>query len=262
MQTKPKKPEYPERDELVIGTVKSVFPYGAFIKLEEYPGKEGMIHVSEISHKWVKNIKDHVKEGERIVVKVLRIDLERGHIDLSLKSVKAIQKKQKIEGQQQESRGIKLVELAGERLKDKGKIEEVCKKLEEHFDSVYTALESVVIENEKALKEVGLDAKWADELTKIAQEHIKKPSVSIKATIEINSTASDGIEVIKNALSDAINASKQKEVELEITYQGTPKYRISIIAPDYKKAEKSLELFSNELEAKIKSKGEFEVKRD
>ena len=61
--------EYPEERDLVMCSVKEVFPYGAFVILDEYD-KEGMIHIKEISSSWVKNIRNHVREGQKIVCKV------------------------------------------------------------------------------------------------------------------------------------------------------------------------------------------------
>ena len=43
------KREYPEVGDLVIGTIESVKDYGAFVDLDEYPGKKGFIHVSEVA---------------------------------------------------------------------------------------------------------------------------------------------------------------------------------------------------------------------
>ncbi len=47
---------------------------------------EGLLHVSEISSSWIRNIRDFVREGQKMVLKVLRVDLEKGHIDLSLRT--------------------------------------------------------------------------------------------------------------------------------------------------------------------------------
>ena len=86
--------EYPEEGDLVMCSVKEVFPYGAFVILDEYD-KEGMIHIKEISSSWVKNIRNHVREGQKIVCKVLKVDASKNHIDLSLRRVTSQQKKQK-----------------------------------------------------------------------------------------------------------------------------------------------------------------------
>ena len=77
------KPEYPEVGDLVIATIESVTTYGAYARLDEY-NKQGLLHVSEISSSWIRNIRDYVREGQKTVLKVLRVDPEKGHVDLSL----------------------------------------------------------------------------------------------------------------------------------------------------------------------------------
>nr|NIP36032.1 S1 RNA-binding domain-containing protein [Thermoplasmata archaeon]NIS13138.1 S1 RNA-binding domain-containing protein [Thermoplasmata archaeon]NIS21032.1 S1 RNA-binding domain-containing protein [Thermoplasmata archaeon]NIT78497.1 S1 RNA-binding domain-containing protein [Thermoplasmata archaeon]NIW83598.1 S1 RNA-binding domain-containing protein [Thermoplasmata archaeon] len=61
---------FPEEGELVVGTVVKVENFGAFVSLEEYPGKEGFIHVAEVAPGWVKYIRDYVRENQKIVTKV------------------------------------------------------------------------------------------------------------------------------------------------------------------------------------------------
>ncbi len=58
----------PEPWELVLATVARIVPYGAYLTLDEYGDAEGLLHISEISSRWVKNIRDHVKEGEKTVL--------------------------------------------------------------------------------------------------------------------------------------------------------------------------------------------------
>ena len=60
-----KKFSFPNKDELVVATITKVQNYGAFGRLEEYQNCEGMIHISEISNRWIKNIGDFVKDGDR-----------------------------------------------------------------------------------------------------------------------------------------------------------------------------------------------------
>src|SRR3990172_11864687 len=80
------KPEWPEPGDLVIATIETVTDYGAYAKLDEFE-KRGLLHVSEISSSWIRNIRDFVREGQKMVLKVLRVDSEKGHIDLSLRRV-------------------------------------------------------------------------------------------------------------------------------------------------------------------------------
>ena len=64
------------------GKVTSITKYGAFIALEE--GKNGMVHISEVSHTYVNDINDHLKVGEKVKVKVIDID-DKGRISLSIR---------------------------------------------------------------------------------------------------------------------------------------------------------------------------------
>lgn len=63
------------------GTVKRILPFGAFV--EFLPGKEGMVHVSKMSHGFVKNPEDVVSIGQTVKVKVLEID-QQGRVNLSM----------------------------------------------------------------------------------------------------------------------------------------------------------------------------------
>ncbi|HIE33962.1 MAG TPA: S1 RNA-binding domain-containing protein, partial [Candidatus Altiarchaeales archaeon] len=97
MSERKKESRYPEPGELVIATVQNIFKQGAFVTLDEYGNKRGMLHLSEISLKWVRNIRNYVKEGQKVVLLVLRVNPERGHIDLSLRRVSDAQRKAKLQ---------------------------------------------------------------------------------------------------------------------------------------------------------------------
>ena len=72
---------WPEIGDLVVCTVVNVVDFGAFVQLDEYAKKEGLIHISEVASGWVKYIRDHVREGQKIVCKVLNVDPGRSHIE-------------------------------------------------------------------------------------------------------------------------------------------------------------------------------------
>lgn len=67
------------------GTVTGIEAYGIFISLDEY--YSGLIHISEISHNYVKNINNYVEIGDNIYVEILEIDEETGHLKLSIKNI-------------------------------------------------------------------------------------------------------------------------------------------------------------------------------
>ena len=72
-----------EVGEIVECTVEQIMPYGAFVRIAK-TGRKGMIHISELSYNFVKDINEILKISDKINAKIIRID-ERGRIDLSLK---------------------------------------------------------------------------------------------------------------------------------------------------------------------------------
>ncbi len=74
--------EEPEVGKIYTGKIKRIMNFGAFCEI--LPGKEGLIHVSELADKFVKNVEDVVKIGDEVTVKVIEID-EQGRVNLSRK---------------------------------------------------------------------------------------------------------------------------------------------------------------------------------
>ena len=67
---------------ILEGKVTGITKFGAFVELE--PGKTGMVHISEVANTYVKEITDHISDGQTVKVKVLNIG-EDGKISLSIK---------------------------------------------------------------------------------------------------------------------------------------------------------------------------------
>jgi predicted RNA-binding protein with RPS1 domain len=74
-----------ETGEIVKGCVTGIEPYGAFVSLDEY--YSGLIHISEISDGFVKNIKDFLNVGETIFVKIVDSNEDLNQVRLSIKSI-------------------------------------------------------------------------------------------------------------------------------------------------------------------------------
>ncbi|MEP1033368.1 polyribonucleotide nucleotidyltransferase [Ekhidna sp.] len=75
--------QQPEVGEVYDGKVKSIMPFGAFV--EFLPGKDGLLHISEIKWERVENVADVMEEGEEIKVKLIDIDKRTGKFKLSRK---------------------------------------------------------------------------------------------------------------------------------------------------------------------------------
>lgn len=73
--------------QLVTGTITHLTKFGAFARLGDDPDLEGLIHISELSEQRIAHPKEVVKEGEQLTLRIIKIDLERRRIGLSLKKV-------------------------------------------------------------------------------------------------------------------------------------------------------------------------------
>lgn len=78
---------FPEVDDVVMVQVKSIAEMGAYVSLLEYNGIEGMILLSELSRRRIRSISKLIKVGRQEPVMVLRVDKEKGYIDLSKRRV-------------------------------------------------------------------------------------------------------------------------------------------------------------------------------
>ncbi|WP_053360422.1 S1 domain-containing post-transcriptional regulator GSP13 [Bacillus sp. FJAT-27251] len=73
-----------ETGSVLTGKVTGIQPYGAFVALDE--NTQGLVHISEITHGYVKDINEHLKVGDEIKVKVLSVDENAGKIGLSIRA--------------------------------------------------------------------------------------------------------------------------------------------------------------------------------
>ncbi len=233
--------EWPKSGDLVVCTVSKVMDFGVIAKLDEYGGKEGMIHISEVASGWVKYIRDYLREGQKIVCKVLAVNPKRGHIDLSYKDVNEHQRKGKIQEWKSELRAEKWIGFAVGDGNDDIK-RSICIALLDSFGSLYTAFEEAVVSGQSVLIDSGIEEEYAVKIAEIAAENVKIPSVDITGFLDMTCPAPDGVDAIKQALAAAAKAvdGEGDDIELTINYVGAPRYRIHVTAPDYKLAEKAL----------------------
>lgn len=254
----------PEAGELVMITVTRITPYGAYVKLDEYHEVEGLLHISEITLRWVKNIRDHVREGQKKVLKVLRVNANRFHVDLSLRRVSDRERKEKLLRSKQENRGRQLLGLAAEKMHitPEEAYERIGKLIEENFENIYLGLEKTVQNGDSVLTKCGISSDWARVLTEIARSKIKIPQVKIGGILELTSTKPDGVIILKKTFAKVIKSKRSKGNDIRIYTTGAPRYRIEVTAENYKEAEKILEQAINTALKTIKAeKGEGKFTR-
>jgi len=227
-----KKQSIPEVGDIVICTVKRILPHSVFVELDEYKNLEAMLHISEISPGRIRNIRDYVKEGKVIICKVLRKDLVKRHIDVSLRRVNKSQGLNKKEEYKQEQKAEKILDNIAKKLnQDLATLyKEVGCKIIEKYSLLSYGMQSF-LQDPSLLKEFNFPKKTEELLLETIREKIKIPEVKITAQLNLVCGASNGIEIIKKVLK------KIEDNQVKIHYLGAPKYNITIISPDYKTAE-------------------------
>lgn len=233
------KKDLPKQGEILTAVITSIRPNSAFAKLEGYD-KEGMIHISEVANGWVRDIRKHVKPGQKVAVKVTRVDPIRGYISLSIKAVGESQKSAAFKEKHLEKRAEKMLEMAassiGKSLKEAQ--DEIGQLAIDKFGSLYGAFEAAIKKPEK-LEKAGLPESWIEAIKKISEKTISQKEFEFRASVEMQSLEGNGIDKIKKILE----AVEGKHVK--VSYISAPKYLAHYSAKDAKKAEKS---FTNILE--------------
>jgi translation initiation factor 2 subunit 1 len=240
----------PQDDELALCTITSVQYNSVFCSLDEYPGKSGMIHISEVTAGRIRNIREYVQEGRKIVCKILAVDQQRGHIDLSLRRVN---ERQRIEKQTQLKHEGKAENLLGHVAKElkrdpKEFYDEVAPAIFVHYEYLFQAFEDIVEGLFSLEKDAKIEKKLAHQIEELVRERIKPKQVEIEGEIAITTFAPGGVTLVREALIAAREAAQPAEIR----YLGGGHYRISVTAEEYKDAEKRLKAASDTVERAFK----------
>jgi len=252
---------FPEVGNFVMCTVTEIFPYGAMVKLDEYD-LEGMIPIREISSSWVKNIRNHVKENQKVVCKVLRVEDSKRHIDLSLRKVTNKQQKAAVMRYKVKKKGNKLLEYFGNQNGiPSDQLMEIHSKITEKYSMVYDCFEEFVAKGEGVLEGL-VPPQHVDALKEIIIANIETPLVEIHGELSLSCNMGDGVNVIKENLIAVRDENKSEEVDVDIRLLGSPRYNVKVIAPDYKMAESTLDNVVEQITKRISNScGEASFKR-
>lgn len=250
-----KQEEWPEIGDLVIATVETVTDYGAYVKLDEY-NKKGLLHISEISSSWIRNIRDFVREGQKTVLKVLRVDIEKGHVDLSLRRVTKRERIEKIMYWKKDRKAEALLRSVSERtgLALEEVYEKVGTPMEKEY-GLYEGFEKVAKEGAEVLTKIGVPEELASASARVSKERIRVPMVKVKGIVELRCVKPNGVKVIREAFLNAKKAEKSRDAKLRFYVIGTPKYCIEVLAENYKRAEDVLQRVAQNVVSNITKAG-------
>jgi translation initiation factor 2 subunit 1 len=258
-----RKPEYPEPGDLVIATIENVTDYGAYAKLDEYD-KRGLLHISEISSSWIRNIRDYVRENQKVVLKVLRVDAEKGHIDLSLRRVTKRERKEKILSWKKERKAEALLRGVAEKLGlTTDEVYNTAGAFIEEKYGLYEGFERTVREGPEVLTKIGVPENLAKAFTAVAQERIRLKMVKVKGTLEVRCTKPNGVKIIKDAFLNAKKTEKTRDADIRFYVIAAPKYSVEALAENYKRAEEVLQKVADAVITNItKSGGQGTFRRE
>ncbi len=234
----------PEVDEIVLCKVTKLFPNSVFVDLLEFEDS-GMVHISEVSPGRIRNLRDFVSIGRQIVCKVLRIDREKGHIDLSLRRVNTHQRRDKLDEIKQELKAESLVQNLAKKLKRPEL--ELYKKITEYVFKEYSHLYLCfwdVVAGEVDLEKLGLEKVIAAELQQAILDKFKPQKIKINGEVKLKTYLPAGIEKIKETLQKI----EQVSSNLTLFYLGAGRYKLVIEEVDYGPAEENLEKIEEILE--------------
>ncbi|MBS3052553.1 MAG: S1 RNA-binding domain-containing protein [Candidatus Aenigmarchaeota archaeon] len=226
----------PEIDDNVLVTISNITPYSATCTLDEYGNAEGMIHASEVSGKWIKDIRKFIKTGRQYVGKVLDVDTSKNFVTLSLKRLSKRAREMKMEDYKKEQKAEKILEQIA---KKKGiKLNEAYEKigylLQEKYGDMFIAFEQVT-KSPDLLIDKGISKDWVQIIKEVTEENTQRKEVKIKAEIEMKFYTPDGIDRIKKILTDLTNKYK-----FNVKYISAPLYIIEVKTDNPKLAQKNL----------------------
>lgn len=229
----------PEKGELVVAKIREVFKAGVFCNLVEYENHDAFIHISEIASKWVRNVRDFVKEDQLVVAKVIRLDPEKNQVDLSIKNVSEYEKRKGIDAYQKEIRAEKLLGVLSKKCGiSEDAIKKIVDALTSKYDDLYSSFEEISEKGEDALKGLKLDKKTVSAIVDLAKSNIKKKEVQLSGVIEIKVFDKNGLSELKNGFQKLI----EETPSLEIKYVSAPKYEMNVTSKELKTADKELQL--------------------
>lgn len=239
-----KKKGAPVVGELIIGKITRINPNSAFVSLDEYANAEGMVHISEISSGWVRDIRNHVKVGQSVVVKVTRV--EGNYISLSLKRVDDKQKREKMREYNLNQKAEKMLGMVGKKLgKSLDEMYELAGyELEDAFGTLYDAFLKALTNPETLEGKVSVEIAAA--MREVAEKSIELKEFEFRAKLMLKTYKQGGINAIKDVLA------RTEKSGLEVRYISAPEYLVRYRTKNAKKGQREFEEKLNKIVSEAK----------
>eukprot|EP00041_Stephanoeca_diplocostata_P012454 m.208380 g.208380 ORF g.208380 m.208380 type:complete len:318 (+) comp18963_c0_seq3:195-1148(+) len=259
--------KFPEVDDVVMVNVRSIAEMGAYVSLSEYDNIEGMILLSELSRRRIRSIQKLIRVGRSECVVVLRVDKEKGYIDLSKRRVSSEEAK-KCEEKFNKGKAVNSILRHVAEL-EKADIEHLYQesawKLDKKFggpSKSYDAFRLAITENPAIWDEIELEPKLKATLMDNISRRLTPQPVKLRSDIEVACYAYEGINAVKDALRAGLSLSTE-ELEVTINLIAPPVYVVRAVSLD---KDKGIDLLKDVLEkirtVILEKKGSMNVKME
>ncbi|XP_055914941.1 eukaryotic translation initiation factor 2 subunit 1 [Eupeodes corollae] len=261
------KEKYPEIDDVVMVNVRSIAEMGAYVHLLEYNNIEGMILLSELSRRRIRSINKLIRVGKTEPVVVIRVDKEKGYIDLSKRRVstedvvKCTERFAKAKAVNSILRHV--ADILGYDSNDV--FEDLYQKTAWYFEEKYnnkTAAYDIFkqsVQDPSILDECGLDASTKEVLLQNIQRKLTSQAVKIRADIECSCYGYEGIDAVKAALKSGLDVSTE-EMPIRINLIAPPLYVMTTSTTEKTDGLKALEVAIENIRKQImENEGELKV---
>lgn len=248
--------KFPEQDELVMVNVKQIADMGAYVHLLEYNDIEGMILLSELSRRRIRSIQKLIRVGRNEVVVVLRVDQDKGYIDLSKRRVSA-EDVQKCEERFNKSKSVhSIMRHVAEKLDMS--LEELYVKvawpLYKKYGHAYDAFKIAINEPEKVFEGMNIEPLIYEKLLFNIRQRMTPQPVKIRSDLELTCFTYEGIDALVEALK-AGEAMSTNEIEIKIKLVAAPLYVMTSQSLDKQLGIDTMEKALEKMTEVIKSKG-------
>ncbi|KAI9286462.1 eukaryotic translation initiation factor 2 alpha subunit-domain-containing protein [Umbelopsis sp. AD052] len=257
--------EFPEVDDLVMVNVRQIADMGAYVKLLEYNDREGMILLSELSRRRIRSVQKLIRVNRNEVVVVLRVDEEKGYIDLSKRRVSP-EEISKCEEKYNKSKAVhSILRHVAEKhhIALKELYETIGWPLYKKYGHAFDAFKMAIIQPEEVFEGIQMTPQVRDELVGNIKRRMTPQPVKIRAQLDLRCTGIDGVNAIKAALT-AGEAVSTEEVPIKVTYLAAPLYVVTADALDkqlgFEVMEKAIQVMKETLEEFKWSR--FKVEKD
>jgi len=217
--------KFPEADDLVIVQVKLVAEMGAYVSLLEYNNIEGMILLSELSRRRIRSINKLIRVGRTEIVVVMRVDQEKGYIDLSKRRVSP-EDIAKCEEKYNKSKAVhSIMRHVSETCKIR--LEDLYMKfgwdLYTRFGHTYDAFKLMITDADRVLAPYELPGEVKETLLSNISRRLTPQPIKLRADLEVTCFQYQGIDAIKEALR-AGEAVGSEDMPIKIKLVAPPLY--------------------------------------